>query len=351
MRWLAAVALITLLPALPAFAQGDPVSGAINRVAARVQELSAIKGKKVGIYEFEMSGGTRTELGLFVADQLDVALTGRASAGGFEVLGRGQICQVIRENKLLVDDRWDPALQSKLGRFGHADFLVAGRLTSLGKEVALTVRLVDTETLRQIWADSLRFPLDEGLKGLVSRPISGDGCDVMAASAVTAAPPSTPTPSPASGDKLQARVWTDKPLYRIGESIRFGLRVNRDAYVTLINIGTSGDVTIIYPNRFHPNHFLRGGQDVIIPAPDAGFTLTVQGPPGFDQVRAIVTEEPVQLRVDDVGRAGEAGSPKVAFRSLDRAQTRNLAVDLKTARERLGSGRWAEEVIAVEVKQ
>src|SRR5207245_7859032 len=107
---------------------------------------------------------------------------------------------------------------------------------------------------------------------------------------------------------------------------RFGLRVNRDAYVTLVNIGTSGDVTIIFPNRFHPTFFVRGGVDVIIPPADAGFTLTVKPPGGFDQVRAVAPSEPVQFQ------AGGFGSTSV-FLSLEQAQTRHLPVAINGERE------------------
>jgi hypothetical protein len=127
--------------------------------------------------------------------------------------------------------------------------------------------------------------------------------------------------------------------------VRFGLRVSRDAYVTLVNIGTSGDVTIIYPNRFHPSHFVRGGQDVLVPPADASFTLTVHGPPGLEQIRAIATEEPVQLH------AGDFGGQTAMFRSLDRVQTRNLVVGISKEREKVAPGKWAEDVVAVEVRR
>jgi len=58
---------------------------------------------------------------------------------------------------------------------------------------------------------------------------------------------------------LQIRLWTDKPAYRVGDTIRFGLAVNRDAYVALLNVGTSGGTTVIFPNRFHPSPRVEAG--------------------------------------------------------------------------------------------
>jgi hypothetical protein len=69
----------------------------------------------------------------------------------------------------------------------------------------------------------------------------------------------------------------------------------------------------------------------------------VQGPPGFDQVRASATEKPVRIH------AGNFTGQKATFRSLDRVQTRGLAVEIKEERSKVDPAKWAEEVLAVEV--
>jgi len=332
----------------PTMAWGDQVAAALERVAGKIQQSSEVRGKKVGVGDFSLTDGRVTELGAHLADQLEVAITARASSGAFEVVARSQLCQVIRENKLWLGDQFDPALQKKLGRLGQADLLATGRITDRVQQFSVSIRVLDTETGKAVWADSMTLAADEGLRGLLTRPIVGDGCGEtsQSASATSPAPLATPPPPPGLAlppDRLQVKIWSDKPRYRIGEQIQFGLRVDRDAYVTLINIGTSGEVTIIYPNRFHPNHFIRGGQDVTIPPADSGFNLVVQGPTGFDQVRAIATEDPVKFHPG--GFAGQ----KTTFRSLDRVQTRGLAVEIKEERAKVAPTRWAEEVIAIQV--
>ncbi len=335
-RGLAVLLAGVALASAPAGVGADPLATALGQMAARIERLSDLRGKKLGVGDFPMAGGRLSELGSYFADQLDVALTGRAAAAGFEVVTRSQLCQIIRENKLWVDDRFDPSLHKKLGRLGQADLMVTGQLTALSRQVSMSVRILDSETGRALWAETLQLPLDEALRGLVARPIVGDGCGQPAS---VAAPP----PSPADADRLQVKVWTDRPSYRIGETLNVGLRVNRDAYVTLVDIGTSGDVTVIFPNRFHPSHFVRGGQDVVVPPPGSGFSLVVQGPVGFDQIRAIATEEPVKLLASDF--TGQTAT----FRSLDRVQTRNLSVVIGSERDKAVAGKWAEQVIAVEI--
>lgn len=333
--------LVACAPGLAA-AQAAQVAQALGRVVARIEQVEHVKGKNLGVSDFPMTAGGTTELGTFLANQLEVALTGRTTQGAsFKVLNRSHLCRVIRENKLWVDDRFDPELNSKLGKLGGADFLVTGLVTALSRDLAMTVQVIDTKTGGAVFADSLTLPLDEGFKGMLARAVVGDGCGgTPAATAAAPAPPGS-----VEGERLEVKIWTNKKVYRVGDTVQFGLRVNRDAYVTLVNIGTSGEVAIIYPNRFHPSHFVRGGQDVAIPPPDSGFTLTVQGPAGFDQIRAIATVEQVRVHASDF--AGQA----TAFRSLDTVQTRNLVVGINAERERVAPAKWAEDVIAVEVRR
>lgn len=346
------IGLLTLAVSTgPAAAQ--PLSVALENVAGKLGQFPALKTKKLAVGDFPLTDGRPTELGVHVAEELGVALAGKSLAVGYEVVARSRLCEVIRENKLWVNDQFDPALHKKLGRLAQADVLATGSITELGRDMRVFVRFIDTETAREVWASAVTVVLDEALKTLLARRRVGDGCSEPASPTAAAgtpparpdAPPTRPDTPPASADpdRLSVRVWADRPSYRIGETVRFGLRVNRDAYVTLINIGTSGDVTVIYPNRFHPSHFVRAGQDVTIPPPDAGFTLTVQGPPGFDQVRAIATTEPVGIH------RGNFTGQSATFRSLDRVQTRGLSVEIREERQKTDPSKWAEDVAVVEV--
>lgn len=335
------LALVTMVGPV-GLAWGQDLATLSRTLATKVGDLGEVKDRTLAVADFSTGGGRMTELGSFLADQFGVALTNRARASGYKMVTRRELCKAIRENKFWVDDRFDPELHRKLGKWTQADFIVAGRLTALQRQVAVSIRLIDTATLVEVWADSLTLALDDGLRALLSQPVVGDGCG----GAQPASGPAASGPPDAGGrEQLQVKIWMDQGSYRIGETVRFGLRVNRDAYVTLVNIGTSGDVTIIYPNRFHPSHFVRGGQDVLIPPADASFTLTVHGPPGLEQIRAIATEEPVQLH------AGDFGGQTAMFRSLDRVQTRNLVVGISKEREKVAPGKWAEDVVAVEVRR
>lgn len=347
-------AVTTIMPAFaPAQPRPDPMqemTAKINDAAAKINRVRQLKGKKVAVGEFRMVDNKTTELAALIANLLEVALSNQAD---LELVSRSDLCQVIRENKLWVSDQFDPQAAKKMGNFSQADFIVPGRVTALDRVAQVTFRVVDTETTRSVFADAISIPLSDSLLKKGSLPVAGDGCDdakggqdtAKAGPDTTAAsskaiPALTSPPSPADANRLQVKVWTEKTVYRVGEPLRISVRVNRDAYITLVDLGTSGAVTVLYPNRFHQNNFVRGAQDVMIPPPEAEFTLAVQGPKGFEQIRAIATEQPVSFV------PSYFSNPNVAFRSLDRNQSRNISLEKK----QVAPTKWAEDVIALEIE-
>lgn len=92
------------------------------------------------------------------------------------------------------------------------------------------------------------------------------------------------------------KLWTDKKTYRIGEPVTFYFYAAKDCYLNLINYGTSGKNRVIFPNRLQKDNFIKGGTTVEIPgAKDDRFVLRVQGPPGTERVKAVVTKHRTQI--------------------------------------------------------
>lgn len=87
----------------------------------------------------------------------------------------------------------------------------------------------------------------------------------------------------------------DGATYQVGEPVSFEFRSERDCYLTLLDVGTSGHITILYPNAFHRDTFVKAGQVVTVPASDRDFKMTVSSPPGREMVVALATTRPCEL--------------------------------------------------------
>ncbi|MEO8426303.1 MAG: DUF4384 domain-containing protein, partial [Verrucomicrobiota bacterium] len=127
-----------------------------------------------------------------------------------------------------------------------------------------------------------------------------------------------------------------KPGYRIGQKIVVSFRASRDCYLTLLNVGTSGKLTVLFPNGLHRDNFVQGGRDYQIPSEDYGFDYELQGPPGVERIKAVATLKKVELLESNFAPDGSV------FRTVEAASgARDIRVIQKKV-EAVSAADWAE---------
>jgi len=94
---------------------------------------------------------------------------------------------------------------------------------------------------------------------------------------------------------LRVEIWTDKSSYTVGNEVEFRLRSNRDCYVTLLDLQTSGGLYVLFPNSFQRENFVQANRIYTIPSPDAPFSINASGPTGVEGVKAIAAIKPLPL--------------------------------------------------------
>ncbi len=155
-----------------------------------------------------------------------------------------------------------------------------------------------------------------------------------------------PRPDPASAvlgktthakPPFRARIWTEggggparrdlaavprrsKGVFRIGDSFALNAQSERDCYLTLVDVGTSGNVYLLLQN--HP---LRAGAPVSLSGPDKSKRWLVNGPPGVERIKAFFTLRPVSLVPE-----------KRSFAQLSPEETREISRHVSATRGRLG---------------
>lgn len=82
---------------------------------------------------------------------------------------------------------------------------------------------------------------------------------------------------------------------QIGSSVKIKFMSERDCYLTLVDMGTSGNAYIILPNMFNLDNFVRGGRPVYLPQGDEDVAAMIQGPAGIEKIKAFATEKPLNL--------------------------------------------------------
>lgn len=141
--------------------------------------------------------------------------------------------------------------------------------------------------------------------------------------------------APESGLKVTASVDHPDHTYTVGDHVVLSVKTDQDAYVTVLDVGTSGKVHVIFPNRFQRDNRVAAGQIVQIPDPRANFAFQVQGPAGSELIKVIATQNQQPLFAED---STEPAGPYRVVKALAPAVTKDLEV---TLREQHGN-RWAE---------
>ena len=134
----------------------------------------------------------------------------------------------------------------------------------------------------------------------------------------------TPAASSAA-NPLGVVAWVDHPdnTYGYGERVRLFVQTNKDAWVTVLNVGPDGAVAVLFPNRHQGDNRVRANTVTEVPDPAARARIEVSGATGTELIKVIASSRPVPLF--DVAQLVEAG-PFQTLRTGADETARNLSV-------------------------
>jgi Domain of unknown function (DUF4384) len=134
---------------------------------------------------------------------------------------------------------------------------------------------------------------------------------------------------------LRIVVRTDHPddTFAIGETARLFVSSNEDAFVTVFDIGPSGQVHQLFPNSYQRDNRIAAGQQREIAGGESGARIAVSGPVGVELIKVVASDRPLVVVPENLLQGSGA------FRSVEGgvpALSRNLEVvsDVKGEGER-----------------
>ncbi|MBI5752246.1 MAG: DUF4384 domain-containing protein [Hydrogenophilales bacterium] len=114
--------------------------------------------------------------------------------------------------------------------------------------------------------------------------------------------------------------------FRLGDKIHVCFKSSRRCYLTLLNVGTSGKLTVLYPNGLHQDNLIQPNRLYRIPGDEYGFEYVLQGPAGSEKLIAFATEEKVPVLDEALAQNGGL------FRTVEGAAVaRDIAIAEKRA--------------------
>ena len=100
-----------------------------------------------------------------------------------------------------------------------------------------------------LWQSPNSHPIVRESRRTTGKILWGERVKVARVKEVQASSPRIET-TPLKPGEIKAELWTDQQFYKIGEPRVINFRASQDCYVTLLDVGTSGNVHLLYPSRF-----------------------------------------------------------------------------------------------------
>ncbi|MEM9139817.1 MAG: DUF4384 domain-containing protein [Pseudomonadota bacterium] len=122
----------------------------------------------------------------------------------------------------------------------------------------------------------------------------------VAAGTITA----TPATPAADTTPFSIVLGTDQPSYKVGQKIAFTLQATKNCHLTLLNFGSSGKSTVLFPTAEGQNNLIQANVPVRVPGVGSTGALVAQGPIGNETVLAVCSTDDRKV----VASASQLGS-------------------------------------------
>jgi curli biogenesis system outer membrane secretion channel CsgG len=154
-----------------------------DNLAGQIKEQGK---KKVAVIDFTDLQGGSSELGKYIAEQLTVDLV--MARKDFSVLDRANLKSILAEHKLTASGLVDPDTAKKLGQFAGVDAIILGTITPKEQNIALTAKVITTDTAEIVGAAKAAFKINDTIEQLqtnvvAAKPSDGAGSSTTGSSA------------------------------------------------------------------------------------------------------------------------------------------------------------------------
>ncbi len=151
--------------------------------------------------------------------------------------------------------------------------------------------------------------------------------------------------NPASTFGLKVWLAENQTSIGIGEAVTFHAEADADGYLTLVDLGTDGKVTILFPNPYDRDNRVSAGQEVTFPSAGMESEIRAMPPAGRGMVRAFLTPLPLDL---PAGEEFTSGDVLLADRIAQ--AVRQAAGELASAPEAVRLRGWASASVVYDIR-
>lgn len=279
--------------------------------------------RTVLIMDFENKGFRLAGLDFssWIPTQIQESLVGR---DWVSIVERDKLESVLKEQALATSGVMDPAAAIKVGKLLGAQKIVLGDYQGNNKErYHISTRLVDVEhgNVEGQWiiADIPKKKI-EGYCQDVADNIAG----LLKQQTALLNLAGLENPD----NPFNLRFTNEKTSYQYGDMMSISLTADKDCFVYLFDVGTSGKIHLLFPNKMQRSNRLMAGKEIQIS------NLRVSPPAGKEMVKAIATVDSL-----DIQKMMDIASTPATFELID-SDTHSFSRDLELVVSPLPREKW-----------
>lgn len=202
----------------------------------------------------------------------------------FNYSNRDNLNQVIQEIKLGLSGFIDEESAAQAGRIEALDYIVTGHYQERGEYILLYLELTHIETALVSETQEFRLEKSSLPPGIAYTPNNySDALFVMEELAEI---------SSSHGDTLDIRSWTsrgDGGIYEDGEELEIFFFSSQDCYVKVYHIDVNQQISLIFPNEYSQDNFIRAKELIQIPDDRYPFDFIQGAPYGREFIKVIAS--------------------------------------------------------------
>ncbi len=261
--------------------------------------LDMVENIPVGVMNFEGKDNEKSKL------ITDVVITDLAKSGILKLSERSQLEKVLKEQELTMSGIVENKKKvMKIGKLTGVEYIIVGSYKTVSDKIVINARLVSIETGEIVKGWSSEGNKDEIL--FYSHQIASlihlflTDKDIPEQELTKSI---QKTSNMKEIKDIQVYLGFDRqgvpPEYKNEEKMKVYFKVtgkkDKKYYITILNIGTEGEINLLFPNSHNLDNKIELNKLYEIPGKDDDYDLEVYGKPGKNLIVGIVTEKPLGL--------------------------------------------------------
>ncbi len=297
------------------------LNDALSKMGDELSSAVPESGKlRVAVIDFPDLTGRSLPICSYWSEALTGELTGKER---LEVVERRMLDKIMKEQNLQMSDL-TTSNQLEVGRILEVDWIVTGTITDLGAEIEVNGRVLSVNTGKVVSASKVRVGRLEVSSLLIE--VAPKATEKPAPATVPLSP--SGRPAVPSGDSLSLtasfvgsirtplgnQIVSIQPgtILRSGDFIKVLFTADRACYVYILQYGSTGNASVIFPNKaIALSNLVKGGVEYSIPPGSQWYFLDENT--GTESLYLAASLEPITDLDQLIAQLGSRPSEQVAL--------------------------------------